>query len=161
MHGTALTKLSELEIGKINGRNTGRRQIDIVAQIGHEPIESWCIGQDPDRIVVYFEGLIDGFDDHGFAVPVMHNEVNRRRFMDCVKDNRDQHDFVEVGFHFIDIGVILENLISVFVRRHCARSIFLRCIGIGGIGGEIEESDVKALVIDAVDDVRQTHRVGA
>jgi len=46
MHAAALAKLSELEMVEIDGRNIGRGQIDIVAQIGHMPIESRRIGHD-------------------------------------------------------------------------------------------------------------------
>src|SRR6202167_4689021 len=74
---------------------------------------------------------------------------------------RYQHHFVEVRLDFLDAREIAEEPIGVFVRRHRPRGVVFGRIGVAGIAGEIEQADIEAAFVDAVDDRGQAFGIGA
>ena len=95
------------------------------------------------------------------AVAVVHDEMDGAGLLDCRDHDRHQHDLVEVGLDFLDGGEIAEQPVAVFLRRHRAGGILRGRVGIARVAREIEQADIEAVVVDAVDDRGQAFAVGA
>jgi len=138
-----------------------RGEIDVAPQIGRVPVEGRRIRHDAKRVVVNPELPVDRFDHHRLAGAVVYHEVNRRRLLDGIKHDGQQHHLIEIRFHLVDVREISQQPCRVFMRRHGARLVFPGRFGIAREAGEVESADVQTLVVQAVDDDRQPDCVGA
>ena len=161
MHAGAGAELPELDLADIDVTHVVRLEVDVIAQVGHVPVEGRRVGHHAERVVEQFQFLVGGLDRHRIAVAVMHDEMNARDLFQRREHDRHQDDLVEVGLDLLDGGEIAEQPGAVFVRRHGARGILRRRVGIARKAGEIEQADIEAMIVDAVEDRDLAGAVGA
>src|SRR5206468_10329830 len=77
-HTRALAGWQELDRSQLHRRSVGHREIQIVAQIGHMPVERRRIGNDAQRVVIDVEFAADILDHDALAGGVVHDVMRLR-----------------------------------------------------------------------------------
>ena len=137
------------------------REVHVVAQVRHVPVEARRIGDDAERIIVDVELAADIFDDDALARRVVDDGVHRRRKAPLLEHRRGDDDRADIGLDLVDAGEIVENPRPQLPGRDCLGRILRRVRLISGGGRKVEQSRRKPGLVDAVDEDRQTDPVGA
>src|SRR5438552_1072956 len=107
-HTRALAGWQKLNRPQLHRRSVGHRKIQVVAQIGHMPIERRRVGDHTQRVVMDVELAADILDYDAFAGSVMHDVMGfRSKAPSTEYDGRD-NDVADVSLHFLDAGEVLQ-----------------------------------------------------
>ena len=135
------------------------REVHIVAQIGHLPVEAGRIGDDSKRIVVNVELAADIFDDNALARGVVDDGVDGRREAPLLEHRRGDKDRADIGLDLVDAGEIVENPRAQLPWRDRLCGVRRRVSHVSGHGGEVEQAGREPGLVDAVDEDRQADAV--
>src|SRR5206468_12375008 len=105
----ALTGWQELNRSQLHRRSVGHREIQVVAQIGHVPIERRRVGDHTQWVVMDVELAADILDHDAFAGGVVHDVMGFRSEATPTEYDGRYNDVADVSLHFLDAGEVLQD----------------------------------------------------
>src|SRR5438094_6779047 len=108
-HARALAGWQELNRSQLHRRSVAHREIQIVAQIGHVPIERRRVGDYTQRVVMDVELAADILDYDALAGNVMHDVVRLRSEAPSAEHDGRDDDVADIGLYFRDTGEVLQD----------------------------------------------------
>ena len=127
------------------------------------PIEWRRVGQYADGIIIDLQLAFQRLDHQRLPAGIADDQVNGPRATQSGHHRVAKHDVPDPGTHVLDRGAGAKHPIAKLMRGHGVGGIrrLGRHVVIRGPAGEIENAEIKPLLVDAVHDYVVAERIGA
>src|ERR1700722_6094172 len=118
------TKPLDLLPGKVDLLDVLVGNRDVVAEVGHVPVEGRRVRHHAEWIGVNLEFAADVFENHTVAGGVGHDEMDRRDEAHVLLHDRPHTHALGGGNSFLHVGACTEQVGAEFPRSECLSEIF-------------------------------------
>src|SRR5271157_757313 len=160
-HSAALTKTLDLLPGKVNLLNVLAGHGDVVAEVGHVPIESRRVCQYAERIDMNFEFPADIFKYHAFAAGVGHDGMDTWHEAHVLLDDLANPHILGGGDRFLHVRACAEQEHSKFPWSQSLANVLSLDLLILGEAGEVEKTDLQPLLVETIHSHWQVKSIGS